>query len=528
MAVCDTPHNNLALIENESQFNLFATGLWLFSIPDPMTTEYAVHLAMLQHPNPRQVLLIGGGNAAVVAEILKHLQVSRLDVVEPDPAILNLIESHLAESTTAVMRDPRVRHYRLDARRFVSQTDQTYDVILSTLGDAMNAELNRYYTVEYFQKIRARLNPEGIFSFAVSASEIPGPVQLRFLRSLLDTAQHEFSQVLLLLIESARFFASNGTAPLVTDAPALQARILERNLDLQYVREYYLFDHLNPMRLSYVNQLLAESASQRLNQDFSPLCYFNNLLLWAQQLNPALARTLTALAGISEWQLWIGLASLLLLVVILARTGRRGGSVPLLISVSAMGGTQLSFEIILLLSFQILTGFVYQQLALIVTFFMAGVALGAGIESQLTARTRNRRLWLVAVQVTFAAYLAAAYETTMALHGSTLGTMQSTLPSIVFPVLAGLGGLLGGLHFALAVNMASASVAASTTAAGRLYAVDLSGAVIGSLATSLYLIPAYGVATTIVVLSLVNFGAAVSVGMTQGRDRSSQQSRAPL
>lgn len=512
VAVRDTPHNNLALLESENQFSLFGNGLWFFSIPDPQTTEYAVHLAMLQHANPRRVLLIGGGNAALAAEILKHPQVTQLDVVEPDPAILDLLAAHLPENATAPMRDPRVCCRRQDARLFVSQTDGTYDVVLSTLGDPLNAELNRYYTVEYFRKIKTRLNPGGIFSFAVSAADILGPVQLRFLRSLLDTARHEFPQVMLLLIESARFLASTGSAPLTTDPSVLQARILERNLDLQYVREYYLFDHLNPMRLSHLEKLLAQSPSQRLNKDFAPLCYFNNLLLWVQQLNPGMAKSLAALAEISRRRLWIALTGLLLLVAVVCRRGYLGGSAPVLLSVSAMGGTQLSFEIILLLSFQILTGFVYQQLALIVTFFMVGVVVGAGVEPWLTVRRCNRRSWLVTVQVAFAAYLAAVHQTLMGMHGSNFGAMHLTLTSIVFPVMAGVGGLLGGLHFALAAKLSAPSVAASAGAAGRLYAVDLLGAVVGALATSLYLIPAYGVATTLFVLTLVNLGAALSVG----------------
>ena len=512
VAVRDTPHNNLALLESESQFSLFGNGLWFFSIPDPKTTEYAVHLAMLQHPDPRQVLLIGGGNAALVAEILKHPQVNQLDVVEPDPAILDLLAAHLPDNTAAAMRDLRVRRWGQDARLFVSQTGRTYDVVLSNLGDPLNAEFNRYYTVEYFRKIKARLNPDGIFSFAVSAADIPGPVQLRFLRSLLDTARHEFPQVMLLLIDSARFLAGNGAAPLTADPSALQARIRERSLDLQYVREYYLFDHLNPMRLGHLDKLLAQSPSQRLNKDFIPLCYFNSLLLWVQQLNPGLAKTLAALTGVGQRQLWIALTGLLLLLAVLSRLGSPGGSAPMLLSVSAMGGTQLSFEIILLLSFQILTGFVYQQLALIVTFFMVGVVLGAGVEPWLIAQSHNRRWWLIAVQVAFATYLAAVYQTIMGMHGANFGAMHLTLTSIVFAVMAGLGGLLGGLHFALAVKLSAPSVAASARTAGRLYAVDLMGAVMGALATSLYLIPAYGVATTLFVLTLVNLGAALSVG----------------
>ncbi len=61
LAVRDTPFQNLALLADANQFSLFANGLLFFSTPDPQTAEYAVHPAMLQHPEPRKVLLIGGG-----------------------------------------------------------------------------------------------------------------------------------------------------------------------------------------------------------------------------------------------------------------------------------------------------------------------------------------------------------------------------------------------------------------------------------------------------------------------------------
>ncbi len=114
----DTPYHNLSVIQQPNQISVFINGLWWFSAPDPETAEYNVHIAMLEHPEPRKVLLVGSGITGLVGEILKHPMVTSLDYVEADPQVISLIAPHLSDRETAPLSDPRVR-LRPHGRRIV-------------------------------------------------------------------------------------------------------------------------------------------------------------------------------------------------------------------------------------------------------------------------------------------------------------------------------------------------------------------------------------------------------------------------
>jgi len=511
VAVRDTPYNNLALLEDTNQYSLFGTGLWFFSIPDSKTSEFSVHLALLQHPQPQKVLLVGGGSVELIREILKHPSLNGLDVVQPDPGIINLLQQHLSAQFISPIRNQKVDLHYEDAVSFIRHSHDRYDVILLNVGDPMNAELNRFYTLEFFQRLSRRLNPGGLLSFAVSASDYLGPVQVRFLRSFYDTIHAVFPEVMVYLVDSARFFASNQNGVLLTDPQELVARIKERGLRLQYVRDYYIFDYLNPMRLNYLNSVLRQSPQQGLNKDFSPTCYFNNLLLWASQLHPGLEKFLIGLSNVKQKWFWIGLATLLFGFIMFSWSGLLSYTATCKVSVMIMGAAQLILEILLLLSFQIMQGFVYKQLALIVTLFMAGVGLGAALQSFLESKISSAKRWFAAVQLTFGLYVLVALKILFVMHESSSNLVEIVPASAIFALLAAVSGILGGLHFALALRTFSGIDAVAAAVAGHLYAIDLIGASVGALAVSLYMVPVYGVVTAMIALCVTSAGAAFAL-----------------
>ena len=69
--------------------------------------EMMVHVPVFTHPNPKDVLVIGGGDGGVVREILKHSQVKRLDLVEIDPLVVDISKKYLP-GVSAGLREPRV------------------------------------------------------------------------------------------------------------------------------------------------------------------------------------------------------------------------------------------------------------------------------------------------------------------------------------------------------------------------------------------------------------------------------------
>ncbi len=531
VAAVDTPFHNLALVREEGLATVFANGLWLFSAPDPRSAELAVHPALLQHPAPRTVLLIGGGVAGLVREILAHPSVERIDYVEPDPKLIRLARRHLPPSATTPLGAPRVRLIHQDAGAFVRRTDRRYDAVLMNVGDPMNAEMNRFYTLSFFRRIRDRLaagpGPPGIFSFSVSsAQEMLGPAQIRYLRSVDATLGRAFPKAILLPGETARFVAGSEETALTLDPDLLIDRMAARGLHPDYARPDYFTDLLNPFRLDYFRTVLGSSDGvgdaprPRVNRDFSPTCYFHNLVLWSTQVEAGLAAALLALSRIPAWAVWAAATLMIFLILALVRTRPDPRRPTIALCVAATGAAAIVSQVALLLGFQILAGFVYRQLALIIALFMAGLALGTawadGWSRGGWAPGRTFR-GLLAAQTAWAIFPLALMGALLGLRELLAGGDTAIPIGVPFSALALAAGTLGGAHFSLAVLVMSGTETASATVGGGLYAVDLVGAGLGALAGSLFLIPVHGLPTTLGIFALLEVGGVAGLVLFRGR-----------
>lgn len=516
VAVRDTPFHNLALLKDGELHTLFANGLWLFSAPDPRSAQWAVHPALLQHPRPRRVLLLGGGVAGLPAEILRHDPGIRIDCVIPDPALLELARRRLPDSLTAPLTSDRVRVVHEDPATFLRGDGSRYDLILMNMGDPLNAEMNRFYTVEWFDRVAGRLADGGIFSFAVSAApDMLGPSQIRFLRSVARTLHAAFPRVSLLPGDGMRFFAGGPAAPLTDDPAVLIRRLTRRGLDLRYVRPDSLEDRLEPFRLDYFRSVISEPAGDeagpagRVNRDFTPTCYFHGLVLWGGQLHPALRETFLALSRIPGTVVFAGAGLVVLAVAGGLSVGRPKCRGTAALRAALAGAIGMVSQIALLLGFQILTGFVYRYLALMVSLYMAGLALGAALLVSRPAEGgpegASRRLMVIHALVCLYPLMVLGVLT--GLHDG-----GPTAPMIVLPAVALVGGVLGGAHFSQAVAVLAGPGSASAAVGGGVYALDLVGAAIGAILATLFLLPLHGLPVTLGLFALIGLAGLPPVG----------------
>jgi len=172
----DTPYAKLQAVRTGDQLSLYASGLPVFSTPDPAAAETPVHFAMLQNPGARKVLLIGGGVGGGLAEVLKYPNAS-VDSVELDPGIIRMAEAVLPENDRAALRDPSVNVRREDGVKFLREGMRRYDVIILNLPEPATAQINRFYTKEFFVLARSRLASGGVFSFIVPSSSLSLPAR---------------------------------------------------------------------------------------------------------------------------------------------------------------------------------------------------------------------------------------------------------------------------------------------------------------------------------------------------------------
>lgn len=127
--------------------------------------EPLVHPALLAHPEPRTVLVVGGGDGGVLREVLRHRTVERADFAELDPEVASFSREHLAHVHGGAFEDPRVRPSFGDGRAFVeAAAPGTYDAVIMDMTDP--AGPSRFlYTREFFEAVRRALSgPEAVFA----------------------------------------------------------------------------------------------------------------------------------------------------------------------------------------------------------------------------------------------------------------------------------------------------------------------------------------------------------------------------
>ena len=523
LATRDSVYGKLAVTGEDGSRSLFENGLIVFSAPDPAAAEEAVHFALLEHPAPRSLLLIGGGVSGSLAQALQHPSLERVDYVELDPAIFDLAEEYFAAEWAPIRADPRVHLHHRDGRLFLRTTEQRFDVIVVSLPDPQTAQLNRFYTVEFFREAAEKLSPGGVFSFQLKASEeYLNPERAGFLRCIRKTLGAAFPEVAVIPGETAHFLAAGRAGVLTTHPARLLERLRARHLQTAYVREYYLPFRMSPERMQEIEDQLQPLPDTAVNRDFAPIAYYYDAALWSAQFHPASRRWFQALAGVSFGWVLGSVALLALLAAGLGTLARRRWQVCAGYCVSAMGFTLIALEILLLLGFQAVYGYVYHQLAIIIAAFMVGMALGSWWTLRRVAAREEvepreiRALSRLQLLAALAPLLLCALLQSMAGVESAAGLFL--VGQLLFPLLALLSGLLGGCQFPLASRVYFGG-AREAPNPGALYALDLAGSCLGAVALSLYVLPVFGFLRTAALIAVLDLAPAILAALAAGAKR---------
>lgn len=140
--------------------------------------EPLVHPAMLAHGAPKKVLILGGGEGATVREALRWKSVEKVAMVDIDGEVVDACKKYLPEMHQGVFEDPRLELVIGDALKFIDETQEQWDIVISDLSDPIEEGPSfQLFTKEYFAKISKILTPAG--RFVVQAGPVsPGEMGL--------------------------------------------------------------------------------------------------------------------------------------------------------------------------------------------------------------------------------------------------------------------------------------------------------------------------------------------------------------
>ncbi len=496
LASRDSIYGNLTVVQTGNIRSLYENGLILANSPDESAAEESVHYALLEHPAPHHILMIGGGASGAIAQALRHPTVERIDLVELDPALIGVAREFFPSEAAPLCFDPRMHLHYADGRAYLKSVRDTFDVIIVNVPDPQTAQLNRFYTAEFFRSAREHLAPGGLLALQLrSSEETISPGLAEFLRCINHTLETVFPYVVAIPGETIHFFAATRPNLLTDDPHLLVSRLLDRKLKTRYVREYFIPFRMMPDRMDQVRGQLQPLAATPVNRDFSPIAYYFDVELWSAQFKPAYAVWLRAAAQVNFRTLLGAVLAVLLFVAALlgllpARERRARAAASC--CVAATGFTLMALEIVLLLAFQSIYGYVYHQLAILIALCMAGIAAGSWLAMRRIHRGDHSACRAVASTQFLLALSVPALMLVVSLLAKANGITANWLAAqCVFPALAALAGMLGGFQFPMATEVFLQG-SSGQRRLGVLYSIDLLGGCAGALALSGYLIPVFG------------------------------------
>jgi spermidine synthase len=532
----ETRYGHVAVGRSGGQTSIVHDGRIGDSFPDRRAVAQRAAYFHAQSNGARRVLLLGGVAGGLAAELL-HYPVEHLDAVDEDRRAFERVRPHLEARTLEALDDPRVDLHFEDPRRFVNRLvpDLPYDLVLVLTPDPSSARLNRYFTRDFYRRLREVMAPAGVLCTEVgSASNYLGREVGSYSGSLLRTIGAEFPEVTV-APGDVHTFCAGASRGGVTDDPEVLARRYEATEVEGRTFPATSFEALLPAeRVKFVRRRLEEEQSE-VNTDFAPITYYLNMVLWGQYTSSDFVDVLQGLRRMKMWTYLVPLAVLVGLLLVRTRieavshaTSRRTFST---LAIAVLGFIAMAAQLVLLLSYQAHVGFVFGRIALLNGVFMTGLALGAGLLGQRLSRARRPAVLLALDLLLVAGACALLPDVLRSLPG--LG--DAAIEGAYLGLVCG-AGLLTGAGFPLGVAAIHRDRRDVLQTSGVIDAADHIGGAVGGIVAGAFLIPLLGIedtsnlllwASVIVALPLLlaglgpDHGKATTTGFLADRGRAS-------
>lgn len=487
----NSKYGQIAVTKLNNQYSFFESGSLIGSTHQVEQAEYFTHTILSFHPSSQKVLLIGGGFNGVIKEILKYPQIQQIDYIELDPKLLQIAQKYLIDDLKESLRDKKVFLHFVDGRKFLKESKQKYDVVIFNLPNPSTALINRFYTKEVFENVKKILEDKGIFAFSLFAPVDYLSEEAKNLISLINqTLKSTFSHIKIFPEETEVLFIASKN-PKFFEAPnlLLEKKFEEKDIKTNFFSADYLYYRLTSEKIRQINNLINQSLSNEINTDFHPLGFYYQNNFWQTMFSFRLARIFKQFATINFKIILI--ISFLVVYLLSIKTKNRQS---LFLTTANASFTLMSFEILVIFLFQSTHGLLYSKIALIFSTILAFLAVGNLWATKQSQWNRVER------KLKISQFLIVLYCLLFLL------LLKKCPLQITFYILAGLIGFLTGTIFPFTNKLLSKSNKIKEKT-GFLYAADLLGATFGSLISTIFLIPVFGIIKTVYFLIMINVGA---------------------
>lgn len=200
--------------------------------------EPMAHFPLIAHPNPRDVLVIGGGDGGILRELTRHSSLEHIDFVELDEEVVAFSREYLESVNRQAFDDPRVHIHFTDGRAFVESKPRQYDAIMMDMTDPFGPS-RMLYTQDFFRAIRGVMKDDRALFVMHSESPITRPVAFECIHRTLASV-FTFVRPVHTFIEMYATQWSFAVASPGTDIAALSEREVDERIEARKLTDLNL------------------------------------------------------------------------------------------------------------------------------------------------------------------------------------------------------------------------------------------------------------------------------------------------
>lgn len=465
----DTPYGRLVITKTEDQYNFFEDGTLLFSTNSVIANEETVHFSLSQMDKINKVLLISGGLSGQIVEILKY-NPKMIDYTEVNADILKY--GHL---THAALNRERVSVHPEDGRKFLTGSETKYDAIILNVPQPSNAQLNRYYTLEFFKIAKNKLTDNGILTVHLPATANYLSSEEGIAQSVIYNTLNQIFENIIIFPGTKNYFIASGKELTYKIIP----KLLNKGIENEYVNQYYYDQMSVESRGEYIKENLVDSTA--INRDFKPFAYFTQINYW--------------LSFFQKYDIWVLAIFLFPLILFIFRAN------PVSIGLFTGGFAASSVQFILILAFQVIYGYAYEFIAIIFSVFMFGLAFGA-----IIIRKINKDPHILYRNILL---ILTAYVLALPLVLRQISHLQENILVIpVFLLMILIISLLGGMQFPVAGFLIKEKYSEQARSiASDTFSADYFGGAVGAIITGVFLVPLLSIDNTCYVIAGLSLAA---------------------
>ena len=162
-----SPYQKIAIYSNDTLGNvLVLDGIVQITTKDEFIyQEMMAHVPLFSHPNPKKILIIGGGDGGVLKQVLRHSTVEKVTMVEIDQMVIDSCIEYMPSINDAgsVYDDPRVNLVITDASEYIKNTSERFDIVIVDSTDPVGPG-EKLFTPDFYKNLSDILSEEAYIS----------------------------------------------------------------------------------------------------------------------------------------------------------------------------------------------------------------------------------------------------------------------------------------------------------------------------------------------------------------------------